>query len=79
MRTQKPVGTFFFIFMGHIQNMKKEKALETINSFPMEFDLNDLIERLIFVEKVEKGLLDLDNGKTIPHTDIKNSIGEWEK
>jgi hypothetical protein len=51
--------------------MKKEKALEAIREFPQEFELEELIERLVFVEKVEKGLLQIEEGKTITHESVK--------
>ena len=47
--------------------MKRDKAIETVKEFPQEFELEDLIERLVFVEKVEKGLQQVQQGKTIPH------------
>ncbi len=36
--------------------MKKESAIDTIKELPNEFELEDLIERLIVIEKVEQGL-----------------------
>ncbi len=51
--------------------MKRDKAIETIKELPREFDLDDLIERLVFVEKVEKGLKQLDEGKTVPHDEVE--------
>ncbi len=59
--------------------MKKEKVLEAVNSFPPEFDLEELLERLIFVEKVEKGLRQLEEGKTLTHTEVKDNVGKWKK
>lgn len=40
--------------------MTKDKVIETVNDLPQEFDLDEFIERLIFVEKVEKGLQQLE-------------------
>lgn len=57
--------------------MKREKAIEAIREFPQEFDLEDLIEKLILVEKVEKGLKQLDEGKTITHQEVKDKIKKW--
>ena len=57
--------------------MKRDKALETIKEFPHEFELEELIERLVFVEKVEKGLQQLDNGKTVPHDQVKEMTKRW--
>lgn len=51
--------------------MRREKALETMKEFPQEFDLEELMEKLVFVEKVEKGLKQLDEGKTVTHNKVK--------
>lgn len=57
--------------------MKREKAIATIKELPPEFELEDLIEKLIFVEKVEKGLKQLEEGKTIPHERVKEVTKKW--
>ncbi|HOO09645.1 MAG TPA: hypothetical protein PKW06_06875 [Cyclobacteriaceae bacterium] len=57
--------------------MKRDKAIETIKELPQEFDLDELIERLVFVEKVEKGLAQLDEGKTVPHDQVKELTKKW--
>ena len=59
--------------------MIKEKVIEVTKELPNEFDLDDLIEKLIFIDKVEKGLIQLDEGKTIPHDEVKNKVKEWQK
>lgn len=57
--------------------MKKEKAIETINELPAEFDLDELIEKLIFVDQVDQGLKQLDEGKTISHDNVKEITKKW--
>jgi predicted transcriptional regulator len=57
--------------------MKRDKAIETVKELPQEFDLDELIEKLIFVEKVDKGLSQLDEGKTIPHEKVKEIVKKW--
>jgi hypothetical protein len=57
--------------------MKKEKAIETVNKFPQEFELEELIERLVFAEKVDKGLQQLNEEKTIPHQLVKEIAKKW--
>ena len=57
--------------------MKRDKAMETVKEFPQEFDLEELIERLVFIEKIEKGLQQIDEGKTIPHEQVKEIIKKW--
>lgn len=57
--------------------MKREKAIETVKELPQEFELDELIERLVLVEKVEKGLQQIDQGKIISHDQVKETIKKW--
>ena len=59
--------------------MTKEKVIEAVNDLPQEFDLDEFIERLIFVDKVEKGLQQLDDGETKTHEEAKRTIKSWQK
>ncbi len=60
--------------------MKKNTVIETLNSFEDEFDADKLIERLLFVEKVEKGLKDVEDGKVIDFKDVKQKFTDkWSK
>jgi predicted transcriptional regulator len=36
-----------------------------------------LIERLVFVEKVEQGLAQLKKGKTVSHEKVKEMTKKW--
>ena len=51
--------------------MKRNKATDTINSFPQDFELEELLAELIFTEKVEEDLKQLDEGKTVSHEKVK--------
>lgn len=57
--------------------MKKDKLLETVNGLPQEFNLEELIEKLIFKDKVEKGLHQLQEGKVKSHQDVKEIAKKW--
>jgi hypothetical protein len=57
--------------------MEKKKALEAIQELPESFDLEVLIERLIFIEKVEKGLEQVKEGKVISHEQLKTLAQQW--
>lgn len=57
--------------------MKREKVIEAVNDMPQEFELEVLMEKLIFVEKVEKGLKQLEEGKTVLHTEVKEMTKKW--
>ena len=59
------------------KNMKREKAIDTINDLPQEFELEELLEKLIFVEKVESGLIQLETGQVVSHERFKEIVKKW--
>ena len=40
---------------------RKDKAIHTLDTLPDEFAIEELVERLLFIEKVEEGLKQADN------------------
>ncbi len=57
----------------------KTKLKEHIENFPDEFSLDELIERLILIEKIELGNQQSENGKTISELDLDKEIQKWFK
>ncbi|HRN91098.1 MAG TPA: hypothetical protein PLE75_03825 [Ferruginibacter sp.] len=57
--------------------MKREKAIDTVKDLPKEFELEALIERLVFIEKVDQGMAQLKIGKTISHEKVKEITKKW--
>ncbi len=57
--------------------MKKEKVIETVSELPQEFELDVLLEKLVFIEKVEKGLKQIKEGKTKTHEEVKEIVKGW--
>jgi hypothetical protein len=57
--------------------MNKDKAIDALKGFPQEFELEELIEKLILVEKVEKGLQQISENKTITHEKVKEIVKKW--
>ena len=60
-----------------LSEMKRDKAIDTVKELPEEFELEALIERLVFVEKVEEGLAQVKMGKTVSHDKAKELIKKW--
>ena len=54
--------------------MNKEKLIKVINNMPDNFDLDVLIEKLIFVDKVEKGIVQLAFSNTIAQEQVKQKV-----
>ena len=59
--------------------MRKTKVIEALNHLPEEFKTEELIDRLIFIEKVEKGMEDAKLGKTITLDQAKERALKWSK
>lgn len=57
--------------------MKRERAIDTVKELPHEFELEELMEKLVFIEKVEKGLQQAEQGKVTPHADLKEEVKKW--
>ena len=53
----------------------KERILEALRSLPADATVDDSIERLVFMAKVEEGLAQLDAGQGIPHEEVKRRFG----
>ncbi len=58
----------------------KEQVIETIqDQLPNEFSMDELFERMSFIEHVQKGLKDSEEGRTIAEEDLDKEIAEWFK
>lgn len=53
----------------------KERILEALRDLPSDATVDDAIERLIFLARIEKGLAQLDAGRGIAHDEIKRRFG----
>ncbi len=60
--------------------MNKNRVIETLESLPDEFETEALIEKLLFIEKVEKEMKDVSEGKTISLQEARNRFEtKWIK
>lgn len=60
--------------------MNRTKVLETLDQLPVEFSTEELIDRLLFVEKVEKGIKDVEEGKVVSLDQAKVRFNsKWSK
>jgi predicted transcriptional regulator len=59
--------------------MRKSKAIDIVQQMPDSFLVDDLIEKLIFMEKVEEGLNDIQVGNVVEHSEVIKQVSEWSK
>ncbi len=61
--------------------ISKEKLKEEIDKFPEdEISIDELIERLVFIEKLEHRISSSEqNGAKLTEEEMRNEIGKWSK
>ena len=59
--------------------LTKQKLKEQIDKFPDKFSIDELVERLILIEKVENGLNQSDRGEIISDADLDKEVEKWFK
>ena len=59
--------------------LNKERVKAQIEDLPNEFSIDDLVERLIFVEKVEKGILQSERGEVSSDSELEKEMQKWFK
>ena len=57
--------------------LTKNTVRQSIDNLPDSFTIDELIEQLIFIEKIEEGIKQSDEGKTITNDDVKSMIEKW--
>ena len=59
--------------------LTRSKVIQSVNNLPESFTIDELIDRLIFIEKVEQGLKQSEEGKVVSNDDVKKIIEKWSK
>lgn len=52
----------------------KQKALEAIEKLPADATLEDAIERIVLLAKIERGLAEVDAGKGVDHAEARRRL-----
>lgn len=59
--------------------LTKKKVKKTVNSLPETFTIDELIDQLIFIEKVEEGYQQSEAGRVVSNEEVKLMIDKWSK
>lgn len=59
--------------------MTKEKVLDAVHNLPDEFSLDEIIERLIILDKIEKGMTEVRQGQFVSTKEAKTRFEKWLK
>ena len=56
------------------QRLTRDRMVEVIRELPADASVDDAIERLVFLAKIEEGLDQLDRGEAVPHVEVKRRL-----
>ena len=56
------------------QQSVKQRVIEAVESLPANATIEDAIERLYFLAKVQRGLEQADSGDTLTHQEAKERL-----
>lgn len=59
--------------------MQKSTIINTLNKLPNKFNIDEFLERLIVIEKIDEGMEEAKAGKTISHEKVKKLVAKWHK
>jgi hypothetical protein len=57
----------------------KTQLIDTLNKLPENLTIDQVIDHIIFVEKVQKGLADSAEGKINSKEEAKQKLNKWLK
>ncbi len=57
--------------------MNKDKLISTVNQLDDPISLDDLLDKILLLEKIEKGIEQSENDQVIPDDELDGKIGEW--
>jgi len=57
----------------------KKQIIEAVENMPNESSTEDLIERIIFIQKIEQGITDVQQNNVVNENKIDYLIDEWSK
>lgn len=55
----------------------KQKVLDSIEKLPHDASLDEIIERIYFIHKIEIGLKQSKQGDIVEHEEVLKKIDQW--
>lgn len=65
--------------MASTQQSVKEQMVQIIENQPEDSSFDEILRELAFARIIERGLADVNNGRTVSHEDVRREVGSWDK
>ena len=59
--------------------LTKDKVKKTIDRLPDNFTVDQLVEELVVLNKIEEGLKDIEDGRVFTTDQVKQELKTWLK
>lgn len=59
--------------------LDKKKVLQSIKGLPDKFSVDDVVDRMIILEKLERAIADSEAGRTLTLAEAKKRHAKWLK
>jgi predicted transcriptional regulator len=67
------------VALAQAQMTAKQRMLQLVQDQPEDSSYDEILRELAFARMVDRGLEDVENGRTISHEEMKKRISSWAK
>ncbi|TDE11381.1 hypothetical protein [Dyadobacter psychrotolerans] len=60
-----------------METIPKSTLIHSITSMPDHINVEDVIEQIILLSKIERSRKQIDNGEFVQNEEVKQSFGKW--
>jgi predicted transcriptional regulator len=57
--------------------MKKQEILKALETLPDDASIEDAIDRLVYMYKIEQGIKDADAGRKVSQEEVRERMAQW--
>jgi predicted transcriptional regulator len=57
--------------------LTKENIITTINNLPEPLAIDDILDKILLLEKIDKGMEQSENGQVISDDDLSQKLDAW--
>ena len=79
MYTETNDWKYSYFYTKGTKMLTKEKIKKTIDLLPENVTVDELINRIILLDKIEQGLDDVEKGNVHTTEEVENKLNKWLK
>jgi hypothetical protein len=59
--------------------LTKSKVIETLGAFPDKFTVDELLDKVMLIDKIEKGDMQSQQNATVSEEELEKEMNKWFK